>query len=124
MLELFTFFFHSSFIGFLSVSNLLTLPIGLCKYGFSSVSIRKASRDISEVWEISEIFGIASAFSRSDAFVQAMTDMGPPEDWGVLSLDEDQRYVVNMMGVISYFIVVCSPPLVIVFLLIRLKLMS
>lgn len=72
----------------------LCLPINSCTCSLiptnmfiSLVSTRRDSRDISGVWVSSEIPGIVSVFSHNNTFAQAMTDVGMPEDWGVLSAE-------------------------------------
>lgn len=55
------------------------------------VSTRRASRDIFGVWVSLDILGDVYVLSHSDAFDQAMIDIGPLEDLGVLSPYKDQR---------------------------------
>lgn len=71
----------------------------------SSMSTRRVSRDISEVWISSYISGVVSIFSHSYAFVQVMTDVGLPEDLGVLSSDEDQRVCEFEISVINHVLI-------------------
>lgn len=72
----------------------LCLPINSCTCSLmptnmviSFVLTRRDGRDISGVWVSLEILGVVSVFSHSNTFAQAMTDMGMPEDWGVLSME-------------------------------------
>lgn len=46
----------------------------------SSISTRKAGRDILGVWVSLDISGVVSTFFYGDAFTLAMTKVGPPED--------------------------------------------
>lgn len=87
----------------------------------SYMSTRRVSRDFSEVWISSYISSVVSIFSHSDAFVQAMTNVGPPEDLGVLSSDEDQRVCGQYGRCIIPFHECLFPSLVIVSPLMNLK---